>query len=675
LATLADEVVLTTCPRDCYDACGITVVKRNGGIRHVRGDPSHPVSRGKLCRKCSIGYNGAFLDPQERLTRPLRRVGAKGDGQFEPVSWNDALAGIAERLGHIEATTGAHTVLNAHYTGTFSLLAYFFPLRFFNRLGATEVDPDTICNKAGHVALEYVYGTSMVGFDPLTARDAACILVWGANPSASAPHAHEHWLPESPARVIVIDPVRTPTAESADLHLQPFPGSDAALAFAFLHVLAREDLLDLDFVEAHTVGWDELEPLLADCTPEWGESVTDVPAGLIEEAARLYGRGPSLLWLGQGFQRQRNGGNVVRACALLPAVSGNLGKPGAGFLYLNGTESRRIDEDYLAAPHLGPDAPAPISHMDLVGVLEDPARSQALFCWNINIAASNPQQRRLHEALRREDLLTVAIDLFPTDTTDLADYVLPAASFLEFDDLVASYFNLTLSAQVKAAEPMGEALPNMEIFRRLARAMGYEEAELYESDTDILETVLQRSGVGEDFASLAAKGTVPIAHKPVVQFADLIFPTESGRVELASARSEADGLPRLPLPLFDPRPAGGRLRLLSPASPWLLNDSFANDAKIAKRIGRATIALHPDDARERGLAEGDEAVVSNETGFLRLLVTLSDAVPRGVGYSPKGRWPKREAARANVNALNPGESADMGQSTSVHGVEVLVAPS
>ena len=244
-----DEVVLTTCPRDCYDACGIAVVKRDGAIRHVRGDPEHPVSRGKLCRKCSIGYNGAFLDPAARLTRPLRRAGAKGDGQLRArLLGRGARRTIAERLRHIEATAGAHTVLNAHYTGTFSLLAYFFPLRFFHRLGATEVDPDTICNKAGHVALEYVYGTSLVGFDPLTARDSACILVWGANPSASAPHAHDHWLPEAPARVIVVDPVRTPTAEAADLHLQPFPGSDAALAFALLHVIAREGLVDVDFV-------------------------------------------------------------------------------------------------------------------------------------------------------------------------------------------------------------------------------------------------------------------------------------------------------------------------------------------------------------------------------------------------------------------------------------------
>jgi anaerobic selenocysteine-containing dehydrogenase len=673
LAVQADEVVLTTCPRDCYDACGIAVVKRNGTIRHVRGDPDHPVARGKLCRKCSIGYNGAFLDPAARLTRPLRRAGAKGDRRFEPVSWDEALGEIAERLRKIEAGAGAHTVLNAHYTGTFSLLAYFFPLRFFNRLGATEIDPDTICNKAGHVALEYVYGTSMDGFDPRTAREAACILVWGANPSASAPHAHDHWLPESPSAVVVVDPVRTPTAEAADLHLQPFPGSDAALAFALLHVLAREDLLDGDFLAAHTIGWDELEPALADCTPAWGEAVTGVPAGLIEEAARLYGPGPSLLWLGQGFQRQRYGGNAIRACSLLPAATGNLGRPGAGFLYLNGTDSRGIDEDYLAAPHLGPEAPAPISHMELVDCLEDPTRSQALFTWNINIAASNPQQQRLHEALRREDLLTVAVDLFSTDTTDLADYVLPAASFLEFDDLVASYFQLTLSAQVKATEPLGEALPNMEIFRRLARAMGYDEAELYESDTDVIATLLSRSGVGEDFASLAARGTVPIAAEPVVQFADLHFPTPSGKVEIASGSAEEDGLPRLPRPLADPRPANGRLRLLSPASPWLLNDSFANDAKIVRRIGPATVALHPEDAAERGLAEGDEALVGNEIGSLRLLVTVSDVVPRGVAYSPKGRWPKQEPSGANVNALNPGESADMGRSTSVHGVEVTVA--
>jgi anaerobic selenocysteine-containing dehydrogenase len=665
---VAERRILTTCPRDCYDACGIEVAVRDGAVRHVRGDPRHPVSRGRLCRKCSIGYNGSFLDPSGRLTQPLRRAGAKGAGRFERISWEVALSEIATRLQGIEG----RRVLNAHYTGTFSMLGYFFPLRFFNRLGATEVDPDTICNKAGHVALEYVYGTSLDGFDPRTARDAACILVWGANPSASAPHAHEHWLPEAPGRVVVVDPVRTPTAAAADLHLQPFPGSDAALAFTMLQVLSRDGLVDGRFVAEHTVGWDELRPLVGECTPEWGERATGVPADLVVEAARLYGNGPSLLWIGQGLQRQRTGGNVVRACALLPAVTGNLGKPGAGFLYLNGTGSRGIDEDYLAAPHLAPGPLESVSHMDLASTLEDPDCSQALFCWNINIAASNPEQARLRAALTREDLLTIAVDLFATDTTDLADYVLPAASFLEFDDLVVSYFHQTISAQVRAVEPMGESLPNSEIFRRLAAAMGFSEPELHESDESVLASLLQRSRVDLDFAALAAVGTVTVSPEPLLQFAGLRFPTPSGRIELASDRAEVDGHPRTPLPLRDERPANGRLRLLTPASPWLLNDSFANDAKIARRIGAATIALHPDDAAERGLSEGDRVLVRSDAGRLALAVTLSDGLPRGVAYSPKGRWPKHEPGGANVNVLNPGERADMGASTAVHGVEVSV---
>jgi anaerobic selenocysteine-containing dehydrogenase len=588
-----------------------------------------------------------------------------------------ALAAIADRFKQVVATTGPQTIINTHYTGTISLLAFLFPLRFFHRLGATEVTPDTICLMAGVVALNYVYGTALDGFDPRTARDAACIVVWGANPSASGPHAHEHWLREAPGKVVVIDPIRTPTAQAADLHLQPFPGSDAALAFALLHVLWRDGLIDSDFVAAHTVGWEELEPLLVDCTPAWGEATTGVPARLIEEAAHLYGRGPSLLWLGLGLQRQPTGGNVIRTCALLPAMTGNLGKPGAGFLYLNwnfNSPHRYLDDAYLTAPHLAMQTPPHISHMDLAACLEDPTRAQALVCWNINIAASNPEQARLRRALMREDLFTIVLDLFPTDTMDFADFVLPAASFLEFDDLVAGYFHLSLSAQVKAMEPLGEALPNQEIFRRLAQAMGYSEPELYESDAEIIATVLRKAGLAEDFRTLAAKGTVPVSPEPVIAFANLTFPTPSGRIEIASARAEADGYPRVPLPLADPRPVGSRLRLLSPASPWLLSNSFANVAKIAARIGPATIALHPADAAERGLAEGDEALVANETGSLPLRVTLSEALSRGVALSHKGRWPKREPAQANVNVLNPGQKADMGENTCVHSVEVVVTP-
>jgi anaerobic selenocysteine-containing dehydrogenase len=669
---MAETRILTTCPRDCYDACGIEVSLRDGAIHRVRGDRDHPVSRGRLCRKCATAYNGVLLDPRARLLTPLRRSGPKGSGRFTPVSWDEALAEIAQRLTAIAEGPGADTILSAHYTGTFALLGYHFPNRFLRRLGVREVDPDTICNKAGHVALEYMYGTSLDGFDPRSAADAACIMVWGANPSASAPHQHEHWLPEAPGRVIVVDSVRTDTARQADLHLQPFPGSDAALAFSIAHVLRRDGLLDRGLLAEHAIGWAELESQLQRCTPGWGEQVTGVPAAAIEQAAHWYGAGPSLLWIGQGFQRQPRGGNAVRAVAQLAALSGNLGRPGTGFLYLNGAGNRMLDEDYIAGTHLADSPPDSISHMDLAACLEDPRRSQALLCWNINIAASNPDQARLRRALTRPDLFTVAIDLFATDTTDLADVVLPAASFLESDDLVASYFHLSVSAQVKAIEPLGQSLPNTEIFRRLATAAGFSDPELHEPDEQVIAEVLRRADLGLDFASLARQGTVWIDREPRVQFPDLRFPTPSGKIELASARAEADGHPRVPQPHADPRPAGGRLRLLTPASPWILNHSFANEVRLARRIGPSTIALHPADAAERGLAAGDRALARGPAGQLEFTVALSPDLPRGVAFSPKGRWPKLEESGANVNALNPGTPSDMGASTSVHGLEITL---
>ena len=338
---MSDKTIIrTTCPRDCYDACGIAVVKRADGLVKVLGDPEHAVSRGALCGKCAIAYNGAWLDPKARVTRPMKRVGPKGEGRFEAVSWNQATAEIAARLKDIVSRHGSETIWHTHYTGTCSLLAGGFPQRFFNRLGASEVDPDSICNAAGHAALQYMYGASDVGFDPRMAKDANCIVVWGANPFASAPHQHKHWLKEAKARKIVIDPVRHPTAAAADLHLQLFPGSDAALAFAMLHVLVREDRIDRAFLAAHAIGWDELEPIIVRCSPDWAAPITGIPVGKIEEAATVYGEGPSLLWLGQGLQRQPTGGNVFRAVGLLPAATGNLAKPGAGFLYLNGGARR-----------------------------------------------------------------------------------------------------------------------------------------------------------------------------------------------------------------------------------------------------------------------------------------------------------------------------------------------
>ena len=666
--------IRTTCPRDCYDACGMTGVKQNNKIVRVKGDPDHPVSRGELCGKCAVAYNGAWISSNARLTQPLKRVGAKGTVQFVPVSWDEAIAAIATKLKTIVDTHGSHTIYHTHYTGTCSLIAGFFPLRFFHRLGATEVDPDTVCNKAGHAALEMILGDSLTGFDPRTAKDTHCILIWGANPSSSAPHAHKHWLPESPGQLIVIDPIKHPTADAANLHLQPYPGTDSALAFALLHVIQREGLLDEAFLANYTLGWEAVLPLLPSCTPQWGETMTGVPAALIEEAAIVYGTGPSLLWLGQGLQRQPKGGNVFRACSLLAIATGNLGKPGAGLLYMNGIANRGVDGDYISDPQIASGEPPSISHMDLAEHLADVTQSRALVCWNNNIVASSPQQQQLRQALEREDLFTVAIELFATDTTDYADFILPAASFLEFDDLVFSYFNYSISAQVKTVEPMGEALPNQAIFRRLAAAMDYTESALFESDADIIDALLKQTGTAITFAQLAAKGTLDFTSDPVIPFADYVFSTPSGKIEIASETFVAAGLPYAPQPFADERPSNGKLRVLSPASPWLMNSVYGNDSRIHKLTGEADVLLNPQEAQQRGLQEGAMVILSNDVGQLPLIVKFSNQVPQGIALVYKGRWPKCDRSKANVNVLNPGHKTDLAESSCVHGFEVEITP-
>ena len=468
---MAANTIRTTCPRDCYDACGVVVKLAADGTVNVVGDPAHSVSRGALCGKCSIGYNGVWRDPSVRLTRPLKRVGPKGAGRFEPIEWDAALADIANRLNAIRSNDGAASILQTHYTGTCSLIAGTFPLRFFNSIGATEVDPDTVCNKAGHVALQLMYGESTRGFDPRTIDGSHCVMIWGANPSTSAPHVHQYWLSETAVPKIVVDPIRHETAAAADMHLQLYPGTDGALAFAMLHVIRAAGRIDRTFLAAHSKGWEEIETQLDACAPAWGEATTGVPARLIEDAALLYAEGPSLLWMGQGFQRQSFGGNAMRAVATLPAATGNIGRYGAGFLYLNGWDTRGVDAGYLTAAHLKPRARRRSAIWILPAGSSSP-ETKALITWNNNIAVSSPEQRRLRRALERDTLLQVTLDIFQTETADYADYVLPAASFLEFDDVVMSYFNASISAQVKAVPSLGESLPNQEIFRRLATAMG-----------------------------------------------------------------------------------------------------------------------------------------------------------------------------------------------------------
>ena len=669
------ERIRTNCPRDCYDGCGIIVERRGAGPHRVLGDPNHPVSRGKLCSKCAIAYNGVWQDPNARLSRPLRRTGRKGSAQFEPIPWDEALAEVAQRMHQAIDDHGAASIVHTHYSGTLSLIGFLFPNRLFNYLGCSEVDPDSICNAAGHVAWHLQFGNSVVGFDPRTAKDCKCIVVWGANPSHSAPHAHEHWLGEAPGTVVVVDPIRTETAAAADLHLQPRPGTDAALAFSLLNCMRRAGNLDDAYIAAHTIGFDEIVDAIARATPAWGEARTGVPAAQIERAAALYAPGPSLLWCGQGLQRQTSGGNVMRAVGLLPALTGNVGKPGAGFCYLNMTPIvASIDLDWLGGAGIARGGGETISHMDLATRLADHDAFKVLFSWNTNPAASAPEQQRLRAALMREDLFTVVADVFMTDTAAYADIVLPAASFLEYDDITFSYFHLHMGAQQRVSEPLGEALPNAEIFRRLAQAMALDEPALYESDTALIDTMMAQMAPGFDFDELKTRGYFALGEDAMPLYAAQQFDTPSGKIEIASEQAQELGLPRVPQPWADAPPAANALRLLSPASKWRMNDSYANDAHIAKQAGPPLVHLNPQDAERLGLRDGATARLSNDTGSIELTAHLDTDILPGTAVCYKGRWPRLEQNQSNVNFLHAALKADMGNSTSVHSTLVKCAP-
>ena len=667
------QLIKTNCPRDCYDGCGIVVELRDHGHHRVLGDPDHPVSRGKLCSKCAVAYNGVWQDTQARLQFPLKRVGRKGGNDFVRISWHEALSTVATRMQAAMANHGPQSILHTHYSGTLSLLGYMFPNRLFNHLGASEVDPDSICNAAGHVAWSLLYGSSIQGFDPRTARDATCILVWGANPSHSAPHAHEHWLAEAPGKVIVVDPLRTETAAAADLHLQPRPGTDAALAFSLLHCLKQTGRFDETYIAAHTFGYGEIEADIDRATPAWGEAQTGVPADDIRTAAAIYGAGPALLWCGQSLQRQTTGGNIMRAVGLLPALTGNIGKAGAGFYYLNVTPMfAGVDLGWLSGTDLATRDITKVSHMELAVRLEAADDFKVFFSWNTNPLASAPNQARLRAALHRSDLFMVVSDLFMTDSARYADIVLPAASFLEYDDLTFSYFHLIMGAQAKVSEPLGESLPNAEIFRRLARALDLHEPALLEADRAMLDTMMTQMNTGYDFDELKRRGHFTLGDTAARWYADQKFDTPSGRIEIASAQAQAMGLPRTPQPWADAPPADGQFRLLTPASKWRMNDSYANDPQLIERSGPAAVHMNPSDAVRIGVREGAMVAVSNKTGSLQLVARLDEDVLPGTVLSYKGRWPSLEGNHMNVNFIHNAQCADMGASTSVHSTLVSV---
>ncbi len=680
------------CPHNCPDTCGwVVTLDETGTPVRIQGDPDHPYTRGWLCAKVNR-YLEFVLHP-ERLRHPMRRVGEKGEGRFERISWDEALDEITSRWKALIAEHGPEAILPYSYSGTLGFVqSIVCNTRLWTRMGASELDR-TICSVAGTEALRVTVGGSY-GADPESVVESRLVLLWGTNPASTHPHFIP-WLDEARkrgARVIMVDPHRNLTSQRADLHLMPRPGSDAAVVLAMMHVLFAEGLVDEAWAREHTVGLDELRRRVREWTPANAAEVSGIPAEQIAALAREYGTTrPALIRTSMGLQRHSNGGNTVRALACLPALTGDYGRPGGGLLYSTGGFLAWPGE--VACPReLRANSPNPnprVINMNRIGaaLLETDPPIRALYVFNSNPASVAPNSRRVLEGLSRPDLFTVVHDLFLTDTAKYADLLLPATSQFEHWDLHKAYGHLYLSLNRPAMAPIGEAKSNWEVFQLLAARMGFDEGSWGQSAEEIIREALEHGGSaveGITWERLLDEGTCRLNYpRPMVPFADGRFPTPSGKVELYSqqlADAGADPLPHW-VPDVESREAAPErarkypLQMVSAASHYFLNSSFGNVPTLRRLHGDPSVEIHPGDAEARGIRSGDWVEVSNDRGSFRARAEVGETVAPGSVFCPTVWWSQHSPDGRGANWTTSDALADYAGGATFHGnlVEVSVA--
>ena len=702
-----DATVLGACPHDCPDTCSMLVKVAQGRVTGVQGNPQHPFTQGRLCAKTSH-YQERVYHP-DRLLHPLRRSGPKGSGQFERISWAEALATIGDRWRAIIAEHGPTAILPYSYLGTQGLvngLTVGDP--FFNQLGAT-VSERTFCDSGASTAYVMTVGPTP-GMDPESLAHSRLIILWACNLLSTNAHlwpfidqAKRHG-----ARVIVIDPAKTGTSAVADLHLRPRPGTDGALALAMIQVIIGEGLVDRDYVDRHTVGYEALVAHVAPYTPEFAAAETGIDAELIRQLARDYARTqPSAIRIGVAIERSAGGGQLVRALACLPALVGAWRRPGGGLLQLPlwafPVRWERLHRADLAAPGTRVVNQWQLGRA-LTGDLPLTPPIQALFVYNSNPLVVAPDQLRLQKGLLREDLFTVVSEQFMTDTARHADLVLPATTQVEQLDLMFSWGHLYLSLNQPAIEPQGEAVSNSELFRQLARTLGFADPFFQRSDEQIMVEAIDWDSPamqGISLARLQAQGYARLnlpAADAYAPHAEGGFPTPSGKVELKASMAAGgnfvlptfrqgsfdhqDGSPVPALPTYRPpresAVAGGGaypLAMLSPKSHAFLNSSYGNHRRQLAREGEQTLLLHPADAGARGIRSDDLVRVRNQRGSFVAVAKVGDTAMPGVVIAPMGHWLATSRAQATPAALNPTVLADLGGAPtfSDNGVEVELA--
>jgi anaerobic selenocysteine-containing dehydrogenase len=662
------------------------VTVTGGEAVSLRGDPDHPFTRGSLCNKVE-DYLSYARSP-ERLRYPLLRVGPKGSGEFTRISWEEALDRIAARFADVITKHGAEAIWPFLGSGSMGLLqgVYGAGRRLWNVLG-TSRHVMSICTIAGGFGTGYTLGDNRVGMDPETLRLSKLVVLWGANVLTTNPHL---WRSISEARanganLVVIDPIRTRTAAQSDWHLAPIPGSDAALALGLLHVVLSEGKEDVAFIDGHTLGGPAFRQRILEFPPARVAGITGLPIeSIVDLGHQLAATRPTGIRIGIGIQRHAGGGMAVRTITCIPGVTGDWRHPGGGVCY----DTRGFYG--LNWPALWRDdlRPRPTRALYMTrlgeGLLEiDDPPVQALLVYASNPMASVPHQTKVRRGLAREDLFTVVVEHFMTDTARYADIVLPATMQTEHRDLLIAYGHLYLNWNEPAVPPLGECLPTTEIFRRLARKMRLEAAPLYDSDETMARQVLDSghpSLAGVTLEELKARGWMRLEYPdPFVPFATS-FPTPSGKLEFVSERMAQVGLD--PVAGYTPAHETSQrdttlaraypLALVTPANHYFLNSIFANVPRQQRRAGVATLVIHPDDAAPRGIVTGDEVSVANSRGSFLALADVSDRVRPGVVASTKGRWPAYAKGGATINATVDERDSDMGGGAVFHDNRVQV---
>lgn len=658
----------SVCAKDCPDTCGLLVKVEEDRIVKVKGDPDHPYTRGFICKKAA--HYPEHVHSPGRLTTPLKRTGAKGEGRFSPMPWDEALDAVAHELKRVRDTWGGEAILPYYYAGHMGMVQRNSGHAFFNKLGASSLMP-TICGPAGTAGFQASLGTGP-STEIQEAAHSDFIIIWGSNTLTTNIHAWPYFSEarKHGARLVVIDPYRNRTAKAADVHLMIKPGTDAALALSMMKVIIEHDLLDQDYIDTHTIGFDQLKERAALYPPERAAEICGIEAGAIMELALGYGRaGAPYIRTGWGPARQLRGGMAMRTIALLPALVGAFARKGGGITRSLGGAPNNLGP--LIRTDLRPGPVRQVNMVELGNALTrlDTPPVKLFYNYLSNPAAVAPQSGRVLEGLSRKDLFVVVQEMYLTDTARFADIILPGASFFEVKDIYRSYGHNYVQTADPVIPPVGKSRSTLSIFQSLARRMGFEE-EIFSLDEEaLLTTILEDDSPfmkGVDLEAVKAGRAVRL-NIPSNPYADG-FNTPSGRVEFFSRSMADQGLDPLPDGEVLRDPEGGEtypLEFITPPHAMLLNSAFNEVEAIREQIGSPKLLIHPDTAGERQIEDGDGVRVFNGRGACLLTARVTRDTQRDLLVAEGLHWPSLSPG-GGANQLTSQRLTDMGETCAFH---------